>query len=103
MRTPTHVQDDVMPILVMAVSNVYVALMFGRMLVGWGVGVVAHGLMAFEVINPKIHKWEKKMIEKKQGSKERSRSTPLKVPDLLDHECVSSYSQGKVMTPPVVV
>ena len=26
-------------VLVMAVSNVYAALMFGRMLVGWGVGV----------------------------------------------------------------
>lgn len=37
--------------------------------IGWGVGVIAHGLMAFEVINFKMHKWEKRMIEKKLGRK----------------------------------
>ena len=37
--------------------------------IGWGVGVIAHGLMAFEVINFKMHNWEKKMIEKKLGRK----------------------------------
>lgn len=37
--------------------------------IGWGIGVIAHGLMAFEIINFKMHKWEKKMIEKKLGRK----------------------------------
>jgi transcriptional regulator with XRE-family HTH domain len=37
--------------------------------IGWGVGVIAHGLMAFEVINFNMHKWEKKTIEKKLGRK----------------------------------
>ena len=36
---------------------------------GWGIGVIAHGLMAFEVVNFKMHKWEKKMIDKKLGRK----------------------------------
>lgn len=37
--------------------------------IGWGIGVIAHGLMAFELINFKMHKWEKRMIEKKLGRK----------------------------------
>jgi transcriptional regulator with XRE-family HTH domain len=36
---------------------------------GWGIGVIAHGLIAFEVIGLKWHKWEKKQIEKKLGRK----------------------------------
>ena len=37
--------------------------------IGWGIGVIAHGLIAFEVIGLKWHKWEKKQIEKKLGRK----------------------------------
>jgi transcriptional regulator with XRE-family HTH domain len=38
-------------------------------MLGWGVGVIAHGLMTFEIINIKLHNWEKKQIEKKLGRK----------------------------------
>ena len=34
---------------------------------GWGIGVVLHGLNAYELINFFGPKWEKKMIEKRLG------------------------------------
>lgn len=36
---------------------------------GWGIGVVVHGLNAFEYINFFGPKWEKKVIEKRLGRK----------------------------------
>ncbi len=36
---------------------------------GWGIGVIAHGLIAFEIVGLKLHKWEKRQIEKKLGRK----------------------------------
>lgn len=38
-------------------------------LIGWGAGVFAHGVMAFELIQLPWQKWEKKMIEKRLGRK----------------------------------
>lgn len=38
-------------------------------MLGWGVGVIAHGLTSFEIIGLKLHNWEKKQIEKKLGRK----------------------------------
>jgi transcriptional regulator with XRE-family HTH domain len=37
--------------------------------IGWGVGVILHGLNAYELINLFGPKWEKKMIEKRLGKK----------------------------------
>ena len=37
--------------------------------VGWGFGVIAHGIMAYELISFPWQNWEKKMIEKKIGRK----------------------------------
>lgn len=37
--------------------------------IGWGLGVIFHGLVAYEVINIFGPKWEKKMIEKRLGRK----------------------------------
>jgi transcriptional regulator with XRE-family HTH domain len=37
--------------------------------VGWGIGVVSHGLSVFEVFNIFSPKWEKKQIEKRLGKK----------------------------------
>ena len=37
--------------------------------IGWGIGVVVHGLNAFELINFFEPKWEKKIIEKRLGRK----------------------------------
>jgi transcriptional regulator with XRE-family HTH domain len=37
--------------------------------IGWGVGVVLHGLNAYEFINFFGPKWERKMIEKRLGKK----------------------------------
>ena len=36
---------------------------------GWGVGVVLHGLVAYEVIGFFSADWEKRMVEKKLGRK----------------------------------
>ncbi len=36
---------------------------------GWGIGIVNHGLHAFEVINIFGPKWEKRQIEKRLGRK----------------------------------
>ncbi len=36
---------------------------------GWGVGVVIHGLVAFEKINFIGQNWEKSQIEKRLGRK----------------------------------
>lgn len=38
-------------------------------LLGWGAGLVMHGLVAFEVFGSFGTKWEKKQIEKKLGRK----------------------------------
>jgi transcriptional regulator with XRE-family HTH domain len=38
-------------------------------MLGWGVGVIAHGVMAFEFIRLPFQNWEKKQIEKKLGRK----------------------------------
>jgi len=35
--------------------------------IGWGVGLVVHGLNVFEVINIFGPNWEKKQIEKRLG------------------------------------
>ena len=37
--------------------------------IGWGIGVVFHGLVAFEVINIFSVNWEKRLVEKKLGRK----------------------------------
>ena len=37
--------------------------------IGWGIGVVVHGLNAYEVIHILTPKWEKKLIEKRLGRK----------------------------------
>lgn len=37
--------------------------------IGWGIGIIAHGLIAFEIIGFNFHQWEKKKIEKKLGRK----------------------------------
>ena len=37
--------------------------------IGWGIGVVVHGLNAFEIINFFGPKWEKKLIERRLGRK----------------------------------
>lgn len=36
---------------------------------GWGIGVVSHGLSAFEVVNLFGPEWEKKQVEKRLGRK----------------------------------
>lgn len=36
---------------------------------GWGVGVVLHGLVAFEIVNVFNAGWEKRLIEKRLGRK----------------------------------
>ena len=46
-----------------AVRWMYVAFL------GWGIGVVLHGLNAYELINFFGPKWEKKLIEKRLGRK----------------------------------
>lgn len=39
-------------------------------LAGWGIGVVIHGLVAYEVLNWSFSaKWEKKLVEKRLGRK----------------------------------
>ena len=35
--------------------------------IGWGIGVIVHGLNVFEVINVLGPKWEKRQIEKRLG------------------------------------
>jgi XRE family transcriptional regulator, regulator of sulfur utilization len=37
--------------------------------IGWGLGVVAHGLTVYEVVNILGPRWEKRMIEKRLGRK----------------------------------
>ncbi|MCF6266726.1 MAG: 2TM domain-containing protein [Desulfuromusa sp.] len=36
---------------------------------GWGIGIISHGLSVFEVFNLFSPKWEKKQIEKRLGRK----------------------------------
>jgi len=36
---------------------------------GWGIGIVSHGLSTFEIINFFGPEWEKKQIEKRLGKK----------------------------------
>nr|WP_243694239.1 2TM domain-containing protein [Vibrio viridaestus] len=36
---------------------------------GWGIGVVSHGLRAFEIVNIFGLEWEKKQVEKRIGRK----------------------------------
>lgn len=36
---------------------------------GWGIGIISHGLSAFEVVNLFSPNWEKKQIEKRLGRK----------------------------------
>ena len=36
---------------------------------GWGIGIISHGLSAFEVLNFFGPDWEKKQIEKRLGRK----------------------------------
>ncbi|PRY63507.1 2TM domain-containing protein [Vreelandella songnenensis] len=36
---------------------------------GWGIGIISHGLSAFEVLNFFGPEWEKKQIEKRLGRK----------------------------------
>jgi len=36
-------------------------------LLGWGVGVIIHGLVAYEIVNFFGPKWEKQQIEKRLG------------------------------------
>ncbi|WP_068713570.1 2TM domain-containing protein [Vibrio tritonius] len=36
---------------------------------GWGIGVISHGLSAFEVVNLFGPEWEKKQVEKRLGRK----------------------------------
>ncbi|WP_252107176.1 MULTISPECIES: 2TM domain-containing protein [unclassified Halomonas] len=36
---------------------------------GWGIGIISHGLSAFEVLNLFGPEWEKKQIEKRLGRK----------------------------------
>lgn len=38
-------------------------------LVGWGVGLIIHGLVAYEVVSWVTPQWEKKLIEKRLGRK----------------------------------
>nr|WP_086939124.1 2TM domain-containing protein [Thaumasiovibrio occultus] len=38
-------------------------------MLGWGIGLVSHGLSAFEVVNLFGPEWEKKQIEKRLGRK----------------------------------
>jgi transcriptional regulator with XRE-family HTH domain len=35
--------------------------------VGWGIGVVMHGLQAFEIVRFSAEKWEKRQVEKRLG------------------------------------
>ncbi|MFA5683228.1 MAG: helix-turn-helix domain-containing protein [Lysobacteraceae bacterium] len=35
--------------------------------IGWGIGVVVHGLQAFEVVRFSAEKWEKQQVEKRLG------------------------------------
>lgn len=37
--------------------------------IGWGIGVIIHGLVVYEVINIFGPKWERRMIEKRLGRK----------------------------------
>ncbi len=37
--------------------------------IGWGIGVVIHGLVVYEVVNIFGPKWERRMIEKRLGRK----------------------------------
>ncbi len=37
--------------------------------IGWGIGVIIHGLVAYEVVNVFGPKWERRMIEKRLGRK----------------------------------
>ena len=37
--------------------------------IGWGIGVLLHGLTAYEVINVFSPRWERKLIEKRLGRK----------------------------------
>lgn len=37
--------------------------------IGWGIGVIIHGLVVYEVVNVFGPKWEKRMIEKRLGRK----------------------------------
>lgn len=37
--------------------------------IGWGVGVIFHGLVAYEIINVFSANWERRMIEKRLGRK----------------------------------
>jgi transcriptional regulator with XRE-family HTH domain len=39
---------------------------------GWGIGVAAHGLSTFEVINPFGDSWERRQIDKRLGRDHRS-------------------------------
>ena len=36
---------------------------------GWGIGIVSHGLSTFEIVNLFGPEWEKKQIEKRLGKK----------------------------------
>ncbi|KXO13792.1 hypothetical protein AKG98_2365 [Moritella sp. JT01] len=37
--------------------------------IGWGIGIVSHGLSAFEILNFFGADWEKKQVEKRLGRK----------------------------------
>jgi transcriptional regulator with XRE-family HTH domain len=36
---------------------------------GWGIGVAAHGLQAFEILNPITPNWERRQVEKRLNRK----------------------------------
>lgn len=68
----THLSSYVLVCTVLAIVNVLVLsgpLWVHWVILGWGIGVLSHGLSVFEVFNSWGTNWEKRQIEKRLGRK----------------------------------
>ena len=64
----SHVAIYVVATAAMAATNLYMGLnyiWFIWPMLGWGMGVISHGLVVFEVISPFGIEWERRQIKKR--------------------------------------
>jgi len=68
----SHLATYVFFIIALTILNFIVSpdyLWFYWPALGWGIGIISHGLSVFEVMNLFSPEWEKKQIEKRLGRK----------------------------------
>lgn len=65
----THLMMYIVFVIAVLVFKSNIETRMALPFLGWGIGVIIHGLIAFEIVGLKLHKWEKKQIEKKLGRK----------------------------------